>query len=124
MGNRVSAVIIEGVAPWDGRYEFADFALTNRELYRIKQLSGIRAGELIEALEANDTAAYVGFAVAIMERNGVKLDPDDLWNAPVGSITIDLGSGDVADPPTIASSGSEPNEPEQSSGDDFEAAGV
>jgi len=120
----VSAVIIEGVAPWDGRYEFADFALTNRELYRIKQLSGIRAGELIEALEANDTAAYVGFAVAIMERNGVKLDPDDLWNAPVGSITIDLGSGDVADPPTIASSGSEPSEPGQTSGDASATGGV
>jgi hypothetical protein len=49
----MATLVIEGVLPgWDGRYEFPDFSFTNGELYRIKQMSGIRAGELIEALEA------------------------------------------------------------------------
>lgn len=117
------AVVIDGIPPWDGRYEFDDFSLTNRELYKIKQLSGVRAAELIEALESNDTAAYVAFAAAIMERAGVKLDVDDLWNAKVGSISLDLAEVD-ADPPTTPAVEGEPNSTEISSGVDFEAAGV
>lgn len=95
------AVVIKGCSPWDGTYEFDDFAFTNRELFEIKKLSGIRAGELIEALEANDTAAYVGVGIIVLARAGKVVDPDDLWNAPVGSIALELnGNGDVADPPT------------------------
>ena len=106
-------VVIEGVPPWDGRYEFQDFGLTNDELYRVKVVSrGIRAGELIDALDASDTAAYVGFAVAILERHGKAVNPDDFWNAPVGSIGIELGADD-ADPPTQPQSeeGSTGNKP-------------
>jgi hypothetical protein len=108
-------LVIEGAAPWDGRYEFSDFGFTNRELYRIKQLSGIRAGELIEALEANDTSAYVGVAMVVLGRVGKMPDPDTLWNANVGSIVIDLDGG-VADPPTPPDSGGETSDGDGSSG--------
>ena len=98
----MTAVVISDCAPWDGRYEFDDFSFTNRELYEIRKLSGIRAGELIEALEANDTSAYVGVAMVVLARHGKHLEPDDLWNSKVGSIVIDLGveKDDAVDPPT------------------------
>jgi hypothetical protein len=119
----MTAVVIEGVPPWDGRYEFDDFAFTNRELFRIKQLSGLRAGELIEALEANDTSAYVGVAMVVLERSGLKLEADDLWGAKVGSITLDL-SGGVADPPTTPAVEGVPSGTAGSSGSGSGSGGV
>ncbi len=116
------ALIIDGAPPWDGRYEFDDFAFTNRELYEIKQLCGIRAGELIEALDSNDTGAYVGVGMVVLKRHGKQLEPDDLWNAKVGSIRIDLGEA-VADPPTRSGNGSEPSEIAISSGSVSESVG-
>ncbi len=117
-------VVIEGIPPWDGRYQFDDFSFTNRELYDIKKICGIRAAELIEALDSNDTSAYVAVAQVVLAKNGTNVDIDDLWNAKVGSITIELGAPDDAVPPTPPASGNEPSSTEISSGDDFEAAGV
>lgn len=102
---------LAGVAPWDGVYEFPDFRFTQRELHRIKQLSGIRAGELIEALDANDTAAMVGVAVVVLARTGKAVDPDDLFDSTVGSIRLDIVADPVdeeddADPPTRQPAGS------------------
>ncbi len=116
-------VVIDGIPPWDGRYPFDDFSFTNRELYDIKLLCGIRASELIEALEANDTSAYVACANVVMRRAGTQVDIDDLWNAKVGSITIELGSADDADPPTQSADGSETNETDSSSGGDSDTGG-
>jgi len=113
----MTAVIITDCSPWDGRYEFDDFSFTNRELYEIKQLSGIRAGELIEALETNDTAAYVGVAMVVLQRHGHRLDPDDLWNAKVGSISIELGGGEDADPQTPPPADEPENDTSGSGGD-------
>ena len=112
---------LEGVQPWDGRYEFPDFGFTNRELFEIKKLSGIRAGELIEALDANDTAAFVGMAVVVLARHGKIVDPDDLWNAPVGSIVLDIEAD--ADPPTPPPSGSDMPPSDDTSGGSSTAGG-
>lgn len=112
----MTAVVITDCAPWDGRYEFDDFSFTNRELYEIKKLSGLRAGELIEALEANDTSAYVGVAMTVLGRHGVRLEADDLWNAPVGSITLELGDVVSDDPPTTSAVEGVPSETDDSSG--------
>ena len=109
-------LIVDGVPPWDGEYQFDDFSFTNRELYDIKQLSGLRASELIEALDANDTSAYVGVGMVVLRRHDMKLEADDLWNAKVGSIRIDIG--DDADPPTQTASEEKPSETETSSGGD------
>ncbi len=115
-------LIVEGAPPWDGEYQFDDFSFTNRELYDIKLLSGLRASELIEALDANDTSAYVGVGMVVLARHGKQLEPDDLWNAKVGSLRIDLG-GDDADPPTQTASEGKPSETETSSGDDSNNGG-
>jgi hypothetical protein len=119
----VIALTLEGVQPWDGRYEFPDFAFTNRELYEIKKLSGIRAGELIEALDANDTAAFVGMAVVVLARHDKIVDPDDLWNAPVGSIVLEIVADDDADPPTPPPSGNETASSDEPSGGSSESGG-
>lgn len=99
----MSTVVLTGVQPWDGTYVFEDFNLTNRELHRIKEISGIRAGELIEALEANDRAAFVGFAVVMLARHGKTVHPDDLWDGDSASIRIVLGDEveEDAGPPTV-----------------------
>lgn len=118
-------LVVAGCAPWDGRYEFDDFAFTNRELFEIRKLSGVRAAELIEALEANDTAAYVGVGMVVLARHGKNADPDDLWNAAVGSLTLDLnGNGDgVADPPTTPATRAAPRSGGGGSGEDSTTAG-
>lgn len=111
---------IEDVPPWDGKYEFEDFSFTQRELYTIKQLSGIRAGELVESLDANDSSAMVGIAVVILARNDIRVDVDDLWASTVGSLRLDI----VADeelPPTQRKSKSETTSLADSSGSNTEA---
>lgn len=116
-------VVIDGVPPWDGRYDLPDWFFTNRELYDIKIISGgVRAGELLEALDANDTAAYVGVGVVVLARHGKVVDPDDLWLAPVGSITIDL-ERDAAVPPSEPPSGGETSDATDSSGSGSESTG-
>lgn len=105
-------IIIDGT-PYEGEWDLPDFFFTNRELHRIKVVSdGIRAGELIDALEANDTSAFVAVATVAVERTGKKVDPELLWDAPVGSITLRFEE-DVADVPLDDQSGDGPS----SSGD-------
>lgn len=107
-------LIIEGVPPYDGRYETPDFAFTNRELHRIKQISEVRAGELLEALEANDRAAFVGLATVVLERGGIVVDPNRLWDTESGAIRLQVG--DDADPPTPDASGNDPTASPDTSG--------
>lgn len=99
------ALILEGVQPWDGQYPFDDWLFTNRELHRIKQVSGIRAGELLDALEANDRAAYVAVAVMLLEREDHRVDPDVFWDASAAAIRIRL------DDDAEASGGDPPDQP-------------
>lgn len=94
-------IVISGVPPWDGEYEF-DGNLKNRELHRIKKITGIRAGELVEALAAGDTDVLVALAVIVLERDGKSVDADDFWNAEVGSITY-VGEEETDGPPAESS---------------------
>ena len=87
---------IEGVPPWDGDYDF-DPSFKNRELNRIKNITGIRGGEIAEALAAGDTDLMVALAVLALERQGKSVDPDDFWNAEVGAITY-IGEDDAGPP--------------------------
>lgn len=117
-------IVVEGIPPWDGRYEFEDWQLTNRECHRIKEICGTRAGELLEALDSNDRGAFVALAAVIMERHGQRFDVDELWDAKAGSIRVDLGSD--AGPPELPNSGdgsSEPSGNDDSSGADSGSSG-
>lgn len=114
------ALLIEGIPPWDGRYEF-DWGFTNLELHRIKEISGVRAGELAEALAASDAAVIVAVAKIVLDRNHKHVDVDELWGGDGGSLRIDLGSD--ARPPEPAPSESDPTASTPTSGPASESTG-
>jgi hypothetical protein len=95
-------LIVKDTPGLDGEYD-ADFdfaALTNNELRVIKRLSGVRAGELQEALKAGDNDVLVAFSVVWLTRAGK--DPamaeQLLWDAPVGALDLDTTeAGDVVE---------------------------
>jgi acyl transferase domain-containing protein len=94
--KRVDKLTIDGIAAnLDGVYEF-DFeelldTLTNREIHQIKLISGVRLGELNDALNAGDNDLIIAFAVIILRRRGKRIDEDMLWDAPAGTkILLDL----------------------------------
>lgn len=102
-------LIVKDCQPWDGEYECDIFEFTNRELHKLKVVSeGIRPGELVEALDSNDTAAFVGVSVVVLEQHGLTVDPEDFWSAKVGSLTLVVGEKPV--PPTMPAIGGEPSE--------------
>jgi hypothetical protein len=91
----------------DGEYEF-DLAemmslgepgsLTNREGHRLKVMSGVRMGELEEALLAGDNDVLVALAAIVLERRGKRVDENMLWDAPMGS-GLEIEIGDREDTP-------------------------
>lgn len=60
-------------------------SLTNRELHRIKKLTGLLAPELLEGINSGDMDASVGMAAVILDRNGKAYLDDWLWDAPMGA---------------------------------------
>lgn len=74
---------------------------TNRELHIIKQVAGVRAGQLFEALEVGDNDLIVALAhIGVRRTGGNRPSLEDLWDLPAGDITvgIDEEPPDAADP--------------------------
>lgn len=121
---------IQGLGGIDGEYEFDLAALleidnpdtiTQREAHKIKQATGLRLGELEDAMQAGDADVVVAVAIVVLDRRGKRYDVEALWRAPLGSIRIDVADADAepegeeADP--LALSGDSPaSEPPESSG--------
>lgn len=97
-------ITIEGVLGASGEYEMDESYFTNRELHTIKQIAGVRAGELSDAISAGDSDLIVALAAITLERNGKKVPVDMLWDAPAGKIMIEAtpsdGEGDALPPET------------------------
>ena len=91
-------IIIEGVPGLDGEYEFA-LTFTHRDFRTIKQVSGIRANEVMDALNAGDMDLVVALAEIALQRAGVPHTVDDLWDAEAGSITMDYSADEVEESP-------------------------
>ena len=112
---------IDGAPPYDGEYDIPT-SYTNRELHKIKQISGTRAGELAEALTAGDVGTMVAIAAIILERQGkwpvVNLEP--LWNVVGGFEVIehDDEPEDEDRPPAIATAGGNGSAPDEPTFDD------
>lgn len=116
----MARIKIEGVAGFDGEYPFEPGDFTYDDWNLIKQASGVRAGELIEALGANDITVVPALAVIAVRAAGKVVTLDYFRNQKAGSITLDLGGdeddeqmeGGVAVPPqsgpVAPESGSEP----------------
>jgi hypothetical protein len=106
-------VTIEGVFGLDGEWPIDTTYFTNRELHEIKKISGVRAGELSEALEAGDSDLIVCIAHIALARHGKTVPIDALWEAEAGKISFETVEQEVADeavPP-------QPAQPESASGD-------
>lgn len=93
-------LVIEGIQPYDGTYDLDTSYFTNRELHTIKRLAGVRAGEVSEALDANDTDVVVAIAIIGLTRAGQSPVEDMIWDAKAGSIK--LVSEDEQNPPAEA----------------------
>lgn len=79
---------IEGIAPLDGLYDLQIGAFTNRELHTIKEISGVRAGELKEAIEAGDNDLMVAFAAIVLARAGKQFTVEQIWEADTGQLIV------------------------------------
>lgn len=112
-------ITITDVPPFDGTYEL-DLAVpfNGRELHLIKELAGVRLGEIPAALDADDYDVLIAITAITLTRNGklqkaatLKAAQDVLMEAPAGSITADFTETveDDADPPaeTPSAPGSE-----------------
>lgn len=88
---------IEGLPPYDGDHPIDLERFTNRELHLIKEMSGVRANELTESFQAGDNDLIVAFCAIALQRAGLTVDRDRLWDAEVGK--IDLVVEDDAGPP-------------------------
>ena len=101
------AELIIDIPPFTGSYELATDGFTGDELHEIKKISGVRAGELSEAITAGDYDLVVAFAVIALRRAGVTVDPAQIMAATVGSITVipDEEVEPVRPPASAATSG-------------------
>jgi len=78
---------IKGLHPqYDGDHPIQLDDLTNRELHTIKKISGVRAAELQDSFVAGDNDLIVAFAIIALQRAGLVVSEDVIWDAPVGAI--------------------------------------
>jgi len=78
-------------------------AFTYREMGRIKTLTGIRAGEIEDALLAGDTDVIIAIAQIAAERAGDTAPIEALENLEFGAIRVEV----EADPTPAASEAAE-----------------
>lgn len=84
----MAKIIITGIAGYNGEYDIDLSYLTNKDLHTIKRIAGIRAGEIQDALEAEDNDLAVAFTIIALERNGKAVHEEVLWNAQLGCIEL------------------------------------
>ena len=89
-------IIITGVPGVDGEYDF-DMTFTHRDFHTIKQVAGVRANEVQDALEGGDLDIVVAMAEIALRRAGVAHSVDDLWDAEAGAITLDVADVEETD---------------------------
>jgi hypothetical protein len=86
----LSTIVLTGIPGFDGSYEIDFGRFTNRELHMIKQLAGVRLGELSDAFAAGDNDVLLAIAKIAVKRAGKDIPDDLLWEAEMGSITFDV----------------------------------
>jgi hypothetical protein len=110
-------IVLEGVKPWDGRYEFDIVAreLTRREWGWIKRLPGYLPLTIEDGLRGADPELFAVFGAIALRRAG-RIQQDEvpeiyerLLDAPAGSTirlegdTVDTDEGDAGPPPASSS---------------------
>ena len=89
-----SSIVIAGVPGLDGEYELDtdNRPFNGNELHEIKRISGVRAGELGEALGAVDYDVIMAFAAIALNRAGKTFNLTDLMDAPIGRVVFKPGT--------------------------------
>ncbi len=106
---------VQGVGRVSGEYECdvaglvdttSDEALTIREAEFVREFSGARGGEIVEAFLAGDVLVHSALAMVILKRKGVPLLESTVMDLKSGWATFDPGAAEAAeedttDPPTM-----------------------
>ena len=101
-------IVIKGIGGIDGEYDLdigamLDFGhpetLTQGEAHKIKKATGLRLGELEDAVDAGDTDMVIAFAIVVLDRAKKRYDIESLWDAPLGAVILeaDESASDEAD---------------------------
>lgn len=90
-------LIVTNLPPYDGEYEFENLEFTFGELHKIKQMTGLRRGDFMDAVVSRDADLDIAFSLVVLERHGHTADPKILWAATPGSLTLVFGDDDEAD---------------------------
>lgn len=100
-------LIISNVPGLDGEYEL-DLAFSHRDFRTIKQIAGVRANEVMDAIEAGDLDIIVALAEIAITRTGKPHSIEQLWDSTAGSIVFDVEDleDDAAPPPIVNAGGS------------------
>ena len=97
----MAKVVIESDDLLAGSYEL-DLAagFTHRELHLIKVETGLRAGDLEDAITNADTDLLVALALIALRRAGKPFPAEMLWDMEAGKITLDVSDeeGDALTP--------------------------
>ena len=122
----IGKLVLKDVDPYSGSYEIPAGGWTNRELHYIRQHSGVRAGEINEALKAGDAGVLVAMAAVLLQRNGFpEVNIDALWDMSDDNWDFEKTGEDEDRPPESATTGgeknssavvAEPNDPTEPSG--------
>ncbi len=95
-------IVIKDVPGLDGEYDL-DLSFTHRDFRTIKQLTGVRANEVMDALEAGDLDIIVAIAEIALQRAGKQHSVEQLWDAQAGSLILDVEDMEAeASPPPSA----------------------
>jgi hypothetical protein len=102
-------VTIANLYNLDGEYPL-DLTFTHRDFRDIKKIAGVRANEVMDALNAGDMDIIVALAAIALRRSGKTFDVEQLWDAEAGNITLDLTDQEVEDasPPPTSNDEDEP----------------
>jgi hypothetical protein len=82
------------------KYPMPD-GVTHREAAKIKATTGLRLGEIGDALERGDPDVVLAFALIAAARVGDIISEDSLWDLELGAIRME-GDDDEEDPTAAA----------------------
>jgi len=111
----VPILTIRNLYNLDGEYPL-DLVFTHRDFRDIKKIAGVRANEVMEALNAGDMDIIVALAAIALRRAGKPFDVEQLWDAEAGGIELDFtdqeAEADASPPPLQTPQSSSDVEPE------------